>query len=108
MKAVWIALMATALLTACATPSPVRVSNGDRSQGMVTLSYDYNVTQKPSINWRQGLQEAVARCQQWGYGTAIPTDKTSKTCTAKTQGGDCIAWRLSTDFQCTAKTQQQQ
>lgn len=107
MKATWIALMAAALLTACVSPSPVRVAGGDQSQGVVTLSYDYNVTQKPSIDWQQALQEAATQCHQWGYGGVIPTDKTSKSCKTRTDGGDCIAWTLSAKFQCTAKAQQQ-
>ena len=101
-------LFTAAFLTACAAPSAMVVSGGNQSEGTVVMSYDYSLMQSPKVDWQQGLQKAAAQCQSWGYNGALPSDKPSKACKTETQDGDCIAWTLSTTFQCTAEAQQSQ
>lgn len=101
-------LFAAALLTSCVAPSAMVVSGGNPSAGTVVMSYDYSLMQSPKVDWQQGLQKAAAQCQSWGYNGALPSDTPNKACKTKTQGGACIAWTLSTTFQCTAKAQQSQ
>jgi hypothetical protein len=38
------------------------------------------------------------------YG-ALPSGKPVNACTSKTEGGDCIAWRVTSKFQCTGVAQ---
>ncbi|KGD61334.1 hypothetical protein T9A_01783 [Alcanivorax jadensis T9] len=102
------ALFIAALLAGCAAPSAMMVSDGNQSEGTVVMSYDYSLMQSPKVDWQQGLQKASAQCQSWGYNGALPSDTPSKSCKTETQDGDCIAWTLSTTFQCTAKAQQSQ
>lgn len=101
-------ILFTAALTSCAAPSAMEVSDGNQSEGTVVMSYDYSLMQSPKVDWQQGLQKATAQCQSWGYNGALPSDSPSKSCKTETQDGDCIAWTLSTTFQCTAKAQQSQ
>ncbi|MEQ3722729.1 YecR family lipoprotein [Alcanivorax sp.] len=101
-------LFAAASLTACvATPSPIRVADGNQAEGTVVLSTDYNLMQSPQMDWQQGLQKARAQCQSWGYNGAIPSGNPSQTCSNETQEGDCIGWTVKATFQCTGPAQQQ-
>lgn len=101
------ALSVALLLSACVAPSPMQVSGGDQKNGTVTLSYDYSLMQSPKADWQQGLQAAATKCQEWGYTSAIPSGGPSQTCKTKTEGGDCVTWTLSGQFQCTGAAQQQ-
>lgn len=103
-----ITVLAAASLTACVTPaSPIRVADGNQTEGTVTLATDYSLMQSPQMDWQQGLQKASAQCQRWGYNGAIPSDKPSQTCSNETQDGDCIGWTVNATFQCTSPGQQQ-
>lgn len=93
------------LLSACMPPSGIQVAGGNKANGQVVLSYDYNVMQKPVVDVQQGLSTAASQCQGWGYVGAIPSGKLSTTCSTKTQNGDCIAWKVTTRFQCTGVVQ---
>lgn len=92
-------------LGACVAPSPMQVGGGSKETGKVVLSMQYNVMQQPMVDVRQGLQTAALKCQSWGYSGAIPSGKPSTSCTTKTDGGDCIAWTVSSTFQCTGVAQ---
>lgn len=102
MRSTFLIIALAAVVSACATPSAIRVANGDQSQGTVVMAYDYSLMQSPKVDWQQGLQSASAQCQSWGYSGAIPAGKPSQACKTKTQDGDCIGWTISADFQCTA------
>lgn len=101
-------ILLAATLASCAAPSAMEVSGGNQSEGTVTMSYDYSLMQSPKVDWQQGLNKAAAQCQSWGYNGALPASKPSKACKTETQDGDCIAWTLSSTFQCTAPAQQSQ
>ena len=106
MKLYLLGLPAVALLSGCMAAGPMQVSGGNRQNGDVVLSFDYNVMQNPSVNVTQGLQTAAGKCQSWGYAGAIPSGSPTTSCTGKTEGGDCISWRVSTHFQCTGQVSQ--
>ncbi len=105
MKKVFGIVATAALLGACVAPSPMQVGGGSKESGQVVLDFQYNVMQQPTINVRQGIQTAAGKCQSWGYVGAIPSGTPTTTCTTKTDGGDCIAWRVSSTFQCTGVVQ---
>ncbi|MDX1803641.1 MAG: YecR family lipoprotein [Alcanivorax sp.] len=106
MKPILAVILVSGLLSACATPATIGVSGGDQAKGTVVLSYDIGLMQSPKVDWKQGLQKAAAKCQGWGYASALPAGKPSKACKTKTQGGDCIGWTISETFQCTAPAAQ--
>lgn len=105
MKLFLLPALAAALLSACMAPSPMQVAGGSKERGEVVLSLDYNVMQMPTVNVQQGLQTAAGRCQGWGYAGALPSGKPSTVCSNKTEGGDCMAWRVTSKFQCTGVAQ---
>jgi hypothetical protein len=105
MKRLFLPVLAAGLLSACVAPSPMQVAGGSKQQGEVVLSLDYNVMQMPTVNVQQGLQTAVAQCQGWGYSGALPSGKPVTVCSNKTEGGDCMAWRVTSKFQCTGVAQ---
>jgi hypothetical protein len=105
MKRLMLPVLALGLLSACVAPAPLQVAGGSKQKGEVVLAADYNVMQMPNVNVQQGLQTAVAQCQGWGYAGALPAGKPVNTCTSKTEGGDCIAWRVTSRFQCTGVAQ---
>jgi hypothetical protein len=105
MKFIFAIIGTAALVGACVAPSPMQVGGGSKESGKVVVEFQYSVMQKPTINVRQGLQTAASQCQGWGYVGAIPSGKPTTSCTTKTDGGDCVAWRVSSTFQCTGVVQ---
>jgi hypothetical protein len=105
MKRLVLSALIAGLLSACVASSPMQVAGGSKQQGEVVLAFDYNVMQMPSVNVQQGMQTAVAQCQSWGYAGALPKGKPATVCSGKTEGGDCLAWRVTSTFQCTGVAQ---
>lgn len=105
MKRLLLPALTAGLLSACVAPSPMQVAGGSKQQGEVVLSFDYNVMQMPTVNVQQGMQTAAAQCQGWGYAGALPKGKPTTACSSKTEGGDCLAWRVTSKFQCTGVAQ---
>lgn len=105
MKHLFLPVLAAGLLSACVAPSPMQVAGGSQQKGEVVLSMDYHVMQMPSVNVQQTLQTAAGKCQSWGYAGALPSGKPSTVCSNKTEGGDCLAWRVTSKFQCTGLAQ---
>lgn len=69
--------LAAAFLLGAGCAKPVmkqwQASGGSRADATVEVGFMYNPqTEKPEASDQQALQEAVRRCQAWGYTDAEP------------------------------------
>lgn len=99
MKIAFIAVLIS--MTACAVQKDWVATDGSRSDGVVTLSYDYGEFQRPVLDEAQGVQEATSRCEVWGYRGAVAFGGETVSCAVPDLFGSCSGWRVSKTYQCT-------
>lgn len=86
-------------LSSCATvKTPIPIS-GSKSDGTVTLAYQYGAFESPVIDWNSANATAKDRCKAWGYHRAEPFGGNQSTCVAYNQYG-CIQERVNIMYQC--------
>lgn len=110
MKKVATLFLATIFLCGigCA-PKPVvkmwEASGGSRADATVEVGFLYNPeTEKPEHSEQQALQEALKRCQAWGYTNAEPFGLYKERCQkqryAPYVGMICYQMFVSRQYQC--------
>ncbi|HEU5135652.1 MAG TPA: YecR family lipoprotein [Steroidobacteraceae bacterium] len=87
-------------LAACATTSRWAVSGGDRSDGVVRISYEYPESEQPSVSDEQARKLALGRCEGWGYDDARPIAGQIRQC-SNMEGTNCNLWTVTREYQCT-------
>jgi hypothetical protein len=87
-------------LAACATSQKWAVSGGDRSDGVVRISYEYPEFQQPEVSDEQALKIALGRCEGWGYHDAEPIAGQLRQC-SNMEGSNCNLWTVTREYQCT-------
>ena len=96
-----IAAAALALnLAACATTQQWNVSGGDRTEGVVRVSYEYPEFEQPELSDAQATQIATSRCNGWGYDDAEPIAGQIRQC-GNMDGANCTLWTVTREYQCT-------
>jgi hypothetical protein len=96
-----IVLVAVTLATVgCATQKQWTATGGSKADGIVKLSFEYGGFERPVISVQDGVPQATARCQSWGYTGAEPFGGATRQCTATNQYG-CIAYFVTAEYQCT-------
>ena len=87
--------------TGCAATKEYAAVNGSRSDGTVTLAYEYGLFEKPQPDEQEGQTLADSYCKKWGYeGTADPFSPT-QTCLAVNGYGNCIRFQVNRRYACT-------
>jgi hypothetical protein len=87
-------------LTACATSRQWNVSGGDRSEGVVRVSYEYPEFEQPELSDEQAMQIATSRCNGWGYEDAEPIAGQIRQC-GNMDGANCNLWTVTREYRCT-------
>ena len=87
------------LLSGCATNKVMMATGGSRSDGTVTMSYQYGGFEKPVVNVVAAQQEAAVRCQAWGYSSAEAFGGGTSQC-IQASGYGCNRWQVSYQYQC--------
>jgi hypothetical protein len=100
MKALIIAICAAMALVACASVKDWSATGGSRSDGVVKLSYEYGMFEKPQLSEIQAMNIATARCKTWGYTGAEAFGGQISQCNAYS-GGGCAHWLVTKEYQCT-------
>jgi len=86
-------------LAACATSPKWGVSGGDRSGGVVRVSYDYPEFHQPAVSDDQAMKIALSRCAGWGYDKAEPLAGQTRQC-SNMDGSNCDLWTVTREYQC--------
>lgn len=87
-------------LVACATSPNWGVSGGDRSGGLVRVSYEYPEFQQPAVSDEQAKRIAQNRCAGWGYDDAELIAGQTRQC-SNMEGANCDLWTVTREYQCT-------
>lgn len=101
MKKAIIVLAALALgLSACATAKTWQATGGSRGDGVVRLSYQFGMFEKPEVNDAAGQRVAADRCAVWGYTGAEAFGGQTQVCNSMSNSG-CQQWLVTKEYQCT-------
>jgi hypothetical protein len=87
-------------LAACATSQKWAVSGGDRTDGVVRISYEYPEFQQHDVSDEQAMKIALGRCEGWGYHDAEPIAGQLRRC-SNMEGSNCNLWTVTREYQCT-------
>lgn len=87
-------------LTGCATNITPLVTGGSKSDGVVTLGYQYGYFQKPNIDMAAANDKALKRCMAWGYSKAEIFDGVETDCFQRNAFGTCLEGRVKMQYQC--------
>ena len=93
-------LLSILLMQGCAVQKQLVPTGGSRADGMVKLSYEYELFEVPKIDQQQGVMLAQQRCSAWGYKNAEPFGGSMQSCIRPTHNG-CVRWLVSIEYQCT-------
>jgi putative integron gene cassette protein len=88
-------------VTACATQVTPAPTGGSKADGIVTLSYELGEFQQAIIDSNRAMQNALKRCQAWGYSSAEKFEGQKRQCLQYGGFGGCARYLISEDYQCT-------
>jgi hypothetical protein len=98
-----IALAAT--LAGCATNKQWAVSGGEKNEGLVRVSYEYQEYREPEVNEAAAQELALHRCEGWGYEDVQPIAGQLRQC-SNMDDGNCNLWTVTREYQCTREVAQ--
>lgn len=99
--ALWIgSLIAVSSLTACTTNITPVVTGGSKSDGIVTMGYQYGYFQKPKVDLQTANNKATQMCTGWGYSRAQVLDGVETQCYQQNALGTCLEGRVKLQYQC--------
>jgi len=96
----FIGLTSMLVLSSCTTVKYLQISDGSKSDGTLTMMYEYGGFEKPIVQWDAAKQSAIEKCKNWGYSGAEFFDVGTSICVAYNQYG-CVRWRVTYKCQCT-------
>jgi len=76
------------------------VTGGSKSDGTLTMSYEYTNTEYPEVQWDAAKISAAERCVGWGYSSAEFFDAGTKVCVRSSSMGQCVRWQVTYTCQC--------
>lgn len=95
-----VSMLSLVALTSCATDITPVVTGGSKSDGVVTLGYQYGYFQKPHVNMVAANSKAQQRCVAWGYSRAEAFDGVETLCFQRNALGTCLEGRVKIQYQC--------
>ncbi len=93
-------LAITSIFAGCATSKQWTVTGGQKSEGLVRVSYEYPEYREPQLSEKQAAQLALHRCEGWGYDDAEPIAGQLRQC-SNMDDGNCNLWMVTREYQCT-------
>jgi len=93
-------IAAIATLNGCASVKTLQATGGSRADGVIALSYEYGMFEKPQINWNQAQTTAATRCEAWGYQSAEAFGGSTSQCQARNGYGNCLRYLVTVKYQC--------
>jgi hypothetical protein len=84
----------------CATSRQWSVSDSEKAEGLVRVSYEFPEAHEPSLSENDARQLALHRCEGWGYDDAEPIAGQLRQC-SNMDDGSCNLWTVTREFQCT-------
>ena len=78
-------------------PLPFAVSKSD---GTVTLAFEYGLYEQPIVDWDIARSVAEKRCDAWGYKEAESFGVPQRICLSMNGYGECLYSRVTNLYQC--------
>jgi len=100
MKLLLVFLFTFVSLLGCASVKTLQATGGSRADGIVEMSYEYGMFEKPDVQWNQGQITAAERCKAWGYGSAELFGGTTSKCQSSNGQGNCLRYLVTAKYQC--------
>lgn len=99
-KLLLVLLPMLATLTGCTSVKTLQATGGSRADGVVELSYEVGMWEKPEVQWAQGQVTATERCKAWDYQSAEAFGGTTSACQAYNLYGRCVRAIFTVKYQC--------
>ena len=99
-KILTIAIFPLLALNACATQKTLIPTGGSKADGIVSLSYEVGMFEQPIVDYSQGVQAAIQRCEAWGYSDAEAFGGQESRCQAYNGYGNCVRQMVTVKYQC--------
>ena len=96
-----IAAVSLLLISACATDNTFRPTGASRAEGIVQLSYNYDLSDRPDLDWHSAENIAEERCINWGYSSAVKAGNGQQACLAQDVFGRCRSFQVNVNYHCT-------
>lgn len=93
-------LLALVVTAGCATHRQWSVTGGEKSAGLVRVSYEFQEYREPQVSEQQARALALHRCEGWGYDDAEPIAGQLRRC-SNMDDGNCNLWMVTREYQCT-------
>lgn len=90
----------SAILSACSSQKTLQATSGSRADGVVNLSYQVGMFEKPVIEWDQALATARKRCNAWGFADAERFGGSTPNCQRYNAYGNCLNAIVTVAYQC--------
>lgn len=87
-------------LAGCATEKYLQATGGSRADGIIEMSYEYGIFEKPQIHLAEAQVTARQRCAVWGYTDAEAFGGQKQECQARNGDGNCLRWFATISYQC--------
>lgn len=90
------------LITGCASPVTKNwgASGGSKADGTVELSVRHTHLEKPILSNTQGKNEALKRCENWGYSSVEEFDFVNTKCNRYDPYVGCMDTVITKKYQC--------
>lgn len=88
------------LVSACATNKTPVPTGGSRADGIIELSYELRMFEKPVVDWNSANATASQRCKAWGYERAEVFGGQKSKCSRYNGYGDCVRELVTVNYQC--------
>lgn len=93
-------IMISLLVSACAVNKVPIPTGGSRADGIIELSYEVGMFEKPVVDWVSANRSAAERCRAWGYERADPFGGQKSQCQARNSYGNCVLANITINYQC--------
>ena len=105
------AIIGAALLTSCSQTAVTRVpaaTGGSKADGTIQLAHERKASEVVTVDWAAAEQNALKRCQSWGYSHVEAFASGVTQCLETGQGllingavpGACAREMVFTNYQC--------
>jgi hypothetical protein len=88
-------------VSSCATDNELKTSGMSPADGIVQLSIQYELSDRPVIDSDTAQNTARERCSAWGYSDAQRFEPGQQQCLTQDIFGHCKSYNLNLTYHCT-------
>ncbi len=89
-------------MVACASAPKWNPANSSRELAVARVSYEYAISDEPTLSDAQAFELAQNRCSTWGYSSAEMIPGELRDCSVDGEGS-CDLWKVTREYQCSGE-----